>query len=84
MAPRTLILALSALAAAAPLAAAGDDRAGMASAPAGTAETRYCLRLEAFTGSRVERVKCWTRDKWAAQGVDVDANWAEDGVRTIG
>ncbi len=77
MAARTLILALSAIAAAAPLPAAAE-------APVGTAETRYCLRLEAFTGSRIERIKCWTREKWAGQGVDLDRNWAEDGVRTIG
>ena len=53
-------------------------------APAGTETTRYCLRVEAITGSHVETVQCWTRAEWADQGVDVDKAWAADGVRVIG
>jgi hypothetical protein len=78
MALRTPLLALSLAAAAAaapPLAA---------QAPAGTADTRYCMRIEAVTGSRVESVRCWTREQWAEQGVDVDRDWRREGVRTVG
>ncbi|MFL6731804.1 MAG: hypothetical protein ACJ8EP_05615 [Sphingomicrobium sp.] len=53
-------------------------------APPGTAETRYCMRVEAITGSRIETVRCWTRAEWAEQDVDVDQEWAKEGVRVIG
>lgn len=53
-------------------------------APPGTPDTRYCMRVEPVTGSRIERVRCWTRDEWADQGVDVDLDWAEEGVRVEG
>lgn len=53
-------------------------------APAGTPDTKYCMRIEAITGSRLEKTKCWTRQEWAEQGVDVDHDWAREGVRTIG
>lgn len=74
MALRSLLLASAAIAAASPLAAA---------APSGTPETRYCMHIEAVTGTRLEAVKCWTRAEWAAQGVDVDKDWAKEGVRTV-
>jgi hypothetical protein len=41
------------------------------------------MRIEAITGSRLEEVKCWTRAEWAEQGVDVDHDWAAEGVRVI-
>lgn len=53
-------------------------------APGGTADTKYCMRVETVTGSRLERVLCWTRQQWADNGVDVDRDWAREGVRTIG
>jgi hypothetical protein len=53
-------------------------------APEGTSETRYCMHIEAITGSRIEEVKCWTRAEWAERDVDVDVDWAREGVRTIG
>ncbi len=77
MAYQPLILALCMIAAASPASAT-------AQAPAGTPETRYCMRIEAVTGSRIEELKCWTRDEWAENGVDVDKDWREEGVRTIG
>jgi len=77
--PRT-VMTLIALGAATPLAAAGD-RSEMA--PAGTAETRYCMRVEALTGSRIEPIVCWTRAEWNEQGVDVDKDWPREGVRVI-
>jgi uncharacterized protein YjhX (UPF0386 family) len=42
------------------------------------------MHIEAITGSRLELVKCWTRQEWAEQGVDVDQDWAKEGVRAIG
>jgi hypothetical protein len=77
MAHKTSIAALCMIAAAAPAPAA-------AQAPVGTDTTRYCMRIEAVTGSRIEELKCWTRDEWAENGVDVDKDWSREGVRTIG
>lgn len=54
-----------------------------AAAPPGTAETRYCLRVDPLVGSRVETIQCKTRDEWAGLEIDVDQEWAENGVRTI-
>lgn len=80
MAFSKFVLALGLIAAAAPAAAGAQDR----TAPAGGPDTRYCMKIDALTGSRIERVKCWTREKWASQGVDVDKDWPEEGVRIIG
>ena len=55
-----------------------------AGAPAGTPSTRYCLRVEPVTGSRIETIQCNTREEWAQLEVDVDKEWAENGVRVIG
>jgi len=52
-------------------------------APAGSPTTRYCLRVDPLTGSRIETIECRTRDDWAALEVDVDREWAENGVRVI-
>jgi hypothetical protein len=52
-------------------------------APAGTPETRYCLRVDPITGSRIETIQCRTREEWAQLEVDVDEEWAENGVRVI-
>jgi hypothetical protein len=57
--------------------------AASAGAPPGTSETRYCLRVDPLVGSRVETIQCKTRDEWAALEIDVDQEWAENGVRTI-
>ena len=83
MALKELGLALTLVAAAAPAGAVGD-RTPMTGAPAGTPDTKYCMYIEAITGSRLEELKCWTRKEWAEQGVDVDKEWAKEGVRTIG
>ena len=53
-------------------------------APPGTAQTKYCMRVGSITGSNIERIYCWTRDQWAEQGVDVDAEWPREGIKTIG
>lgn len=52
-------------------------------APEGTAVTRYCMRVT-LTGHVIEPIRCWTRDQWAEQGVDVDREWAREGVKVIG
>lgn len=78
-----MFLALGAIAAASSAAGASESVAGTG-VPGGGPDTRYCMRVEAFTGSRIEPVKCWTRAKWEAQGVDVDMDWAKNGVRTVG
>lgn len=77
MTHRKFVLAMGMIAAALPVPAAGQ-------APAGTPATKYCMRIEAVTGSRIEELKCWTRDEWAERGVDVDKDWAKEGVRTVG
>lgn len=59
------------------------ERDPMAGAPSAGPDARYCLRVEPVTGSRVERIRCWTRERWAGLGVDVDREWAREGVRVI-
>jgi hypothetical protein len=59
------------------------DGDAMAGAPAAGPDARYCLRVEPVTGTRVERIRCWTRERWAELGVDVDKEWAREGVRVI-
>ena len=79
MALNELIVALSLVAA---TLQAGPSPA-RAPAPAGTPQTRYCLRVDPLVGSRVETIQCKTREDWAALEIDVDQEWAENGVRTI-
>jgi hypothetical protein len=74
------ILPLSLALAALPLPAAGPAAMG---APEWTAQTRYCLRVDPGTGSRIETIQCRTRGEWAALEVNVDREWAENGVRVI-
>jgi anaerobic glycerol-3-phosphate dehydrogenase len=72
-----LIIALSLLGAGLPTPAGG-------SAPAGTPATRYCLRVDPIIGSRIETIQCMTRQEWADLDVDVDQEWAQNGVRVEG
>ncbi|MFL6723433.1 MAG: hypothetical protein ACJ8E4_08285 [Sphingomicrobium sp.] len=83
MAHKALVALFSMIVAAAPASASNDDPAVMG-APAGNADTRYCMRVDPFTGSHIETIKCWTREQWAEQGVDVDKEWAKDGVAVRG
>jgi len=78
-----LIIALGMIAAASPASATVQDPQAEG-APDGTSETRYCMHIEAVTGSRIEKLKCWTRDEWAQHDVDLDQDWPKEGVRTIG
>ena len=77
-----LLIGLSTLIAAS-AATANTQPADMTAAPAGTPETRYCMRVEPQTGSRIESIECWTREEWAEGGVDVDKDWPKEGVRVL-
>jgi hypothetical protein len=81
MAHRELVFALGMIVAASPVSAANREPTPTTAAPAGSAETRYCLHVAPVTGSLIETVQCWTRNEWVEEGVDVDKVWAKDGVR---
>lgn len=84
MSHRKLAAAFSLLVAAvSPALAQPAGRDAGAAAPAAGPGARYCLRVEPITGTLVERVRCWTRAQWAEQGVDVDREWAKEGVTII-
>ena len=84
MANKLLAVALGIIAAASPVSAANPKPTPATIAPTASADARYCMRVEPVTGSRIETVRCWTRSEWADQGVDVDKDWAKEGVRIIG
>ena len=72
------------VAAASPVLAQPPEQDHMTGAPAAGPDARYCLRVEPVLGTRVERIRCWTRERWSELGVDVDKEWAKEGVRVIG
>jgi len=84
MAHPAWIIALGIVAAASPAPATNAQPSPMPEAPAGTPQTRYCMRVDPLTGSLVQTVQCWTREEWAEQGVDVDREWAKNGVNVEG
>ena len=61
MAFKTLAVVLSAVVSTS--AAASTQSADTTTAPAGGPETRYCMRVEPQTGSRLESIECWTREE---------------------
>lgn len=81
MAFKGLIVALGAIIATS--AAASTQPAQTTGAPPGDANARYCLRVDPIIGSRIETIQCRTREEWAALEVDVDQEWAENGVRVL-
>ena len=81
MAHKQLAVALSVFIAASPVSAGTFEPP--VPAPPGGPMTLYCMRVT-VTGNIAEPVQCWTRDEWADQGVDVDKEWAKNGVRTLG
>lgn len=83
MAQKALIAAVSLMACAAPALATHPEQDPSAGAPQASESAQYCLNIE-ITGSRVEKVLCLTRAEWVDQEVDVDREWAENGVRVIG
>lgn len=82
MAFRNVVFTLSLVAGAASGASASADITTGPS-PSDSAFTRYCMRVGAITGSRVETIECWTRAEWAEQGVDLDKDWPKEGVSII-
>ena len=83
MAHKLLAVALTMIAAIPPVSAASPTPTPTTIAPPASADARYCLRVEPFTGTRLETIQCWTRREWKDQGVDVDKEWAKEGVRII-
>lgn len=83
MAPKLIVVALSMFAVAAPVTATNQDPDQTAGAPAAGPDAKYCMHVEPQTGSRIETIECWTREEWAEQGVDLDKDWATEGVRVI-
>lgn len=82
MAQKQLIAGLILVTAGSPIFATSPEP-NIMRAPAGTPETKYCMRIEASTGTIIERVRCWTREEWAANDVNVDEDWAREGVAII-
>lgn len=81
MALKLLVAALGMFAAVSPASATKHDPAPTAAPEAGP-DAKYCLQIE-ITGSRIERILCLTRQEWVDEEVDVDKEWAENGVRVI-
>ena len=82
MANKELLVALTMIVTATPGSATQTEPAPTATAPVAGPAARYCLRVS-ITGSRIDEVKCWTREAWADQEVDVDEEWAAEGVAVI-
>ena len=66
--------------AASPLLAQAPAADALKGAPQAGPSAKYCMRVSAVEGSLVEVVRCWTREQWSQQGVDVDKEWAKEGV----
>ena len=90
MVHKILVIALSTVVAASPLSATTPEPTPRTIPPTETPGTQYCLRVGPYTGTRLETVQCWTRqewaeqcvyEEWAKQCVDVDKEWAKNGVR---
>ena len=83
MALRQSAFLLATLVAASAASASIQDMPPGAGAPPGGPDTLYCMWIEPIIGSRIEEVKCWTSEQWAENDVDVDAEWAKEGVAII-
>jgi hypothetical protein len=84
MARKLIVASLGLLVAASPGLAASLQPAAPAQAPPGGPQTLYCMHVDPITGSLVQTIQCWTREEWAEQDVDVDKEWAKNGVKVIG
>ena len=82
MAHTALIAALNAIVASSAAVAQPEQVQG-AGAPSAPPDALYCLKTEPVTGTRLEDVQCWTREQWAEQEVDLDKEWAKEGVSVI-
>lgn len=63
---------------------ASQEASAPEGAPPASDEALYCLRMEPIVGTRIGTVMCSTRQEWADNDIDIDAVWAEDGVRVVG
>ena len=81
MASKLALLVL--IAAASPAWASQPESAPQWGAPAAPPFARYCLRVDPITGSRMETIQCKTREEWARLDVNLDQEWAENGVRVV-
>ena len=81
---RKRLLSFVLLAAGSPLFAASIQQSEPSTAPPGSPRTLYCMHVDPVTGSNVQTIQCWTRAEWADQDVDVDKEWAKNGVKVIG
>lgn len=84
MASRILFVVLGVIAASSPLSAAQPLATREPGAPPAAPDARYCLRVDPTIGSRMETIRCETREGWAQLGVDVDQEWASWGIRIVG
>ena len=78
MAYKGWIIAFGLIVAASPSSAAKHEL--LTGPPVADAQGKICLRVAPVTGTMLETVQCWTREEWADQDVDVDKEWAENGV----
>jgi hypothetical protein len=83
MACKTLVVALSLIAAASP-AAAEQAAPPLEGAPEASSDSKYCLRMEPITGTRIGGIRCETREEWARLELDIDKEWPREGVKIIG
>jgi hypothetical protein len=83
MAYKAFLLVFGITAATPPVAATQAEPPRQSAAPAAPADARYCLRVDPATGSRIETIRCETRETWAELDVDVDQEWGQWGVRII-
>jgi hypothetical protein len=83
MAYKHLLIASSAIALASASWASQPQLPPPPGAPAAPPEARYCLRVDPTTGSKMETIRCETRETWASMDVDVDREWAMWGVRVV-
>jgi hypothetical protein len=83
MAHKDLAVALSMVVATSPVSATNPEPIPATVAPTAGEGAKYCLHVEYVTGSRVETVQCWTRQEWVEQEVDLDQEWAKEGVAVI-
>lgn len=83
MAHRAFAFALGLLVVPSPLVAANPPPPPENPAPTDAPGTRYCMRVDPITGNLVQTVQCWTRAEWADQDVDLDKEWAKNGVAIL-
>jgi hypothetical protein len=85
MAFKELLFAFTVIVPALPaVAAQPETTAPDEGAPPASPDARYCLRVDPITGTRIESIRCETREGWAQLDVDLDKAWPTDGVRVIG